>query len=314
MGRPTAFSLLKMPKRVPDDPHSRTWWGLIAIVIAGALWSVAAVAARDLFDRGVEPLELAEARSFIAALCLAAIPAARKKQREGSAVAVIALGIAIALVNAAYYSAIARLDVAVALVLQYTAPALVVGWVAFQRRKLPAPEVGVALLVTFGGIVLVSGLIGAEVGDVSSVGVAFGLASSVFFASYTLLSERAGAAYGVLGALLRGFCAAAAMWTVFQIPRGWPAELFHSQNIVAVVFVGIAGTFMPFILYLWGVQQVRAERAAIAATSEPILAGIVAWIWLSQELDPAQIGGGALILVGVAALQVGRKEVSLPDL
>jgi drug/metabolite transporter (DMT)-like permease len=262
----------------------------------------------------VDPLELAEARSFIAVLCLVFIPAARRKSDGGSILAVVSLGLSIALVNAVYYSAIARLDVAVALVLQYTAPALVVGWVAVQKRKRPSGDVALALVVTFIGVVLVSGLIGAKVGEVNTLGVGFGLAASVLFATYTLLSERAGAAYGVLGALLRGFCAAAVMWTLFQIPRGWPADLFTSGNFPGVLFVGIAGTFMPFILFLWGVQQVRAERAAIAATSEPVLAGVVAWIWLGQALTPIQIIGGAFVIAGVVALQVRRKEVSAPEL
>lgn len=314
MGRETTFSLLTMGKRRPADDHSRALWGLISIGLAATFWSIAAVTARDLFDRGVDPLELAEARSFIAAFCLLLIPAARKKRAGGSPVAVIALGLSIALVNAVYYSAIARLDVAVALVLQYTAPALVIGWVALQKRRLPSNEVSVALVVTFAGVVLVSGLIGAEVGEVNRAGVAFGLASSVMFATYTLLSERAGAAYGVLGALLRGFCAASVMWIVFQLTRGWPNELVEPANILGVIFVGIAGTFLPFIFFLWGVQQVRAERAAIAATSEPILAAVIAWFWLNQELNVVQLIGGALILAGVVALQVRRKEVAIPEL
>lgn len=303
-----------MGKRPVINDHSRALWGLVSIGLAAALWSVAAVAARDLFDRGVDPLELAEARSFIAALCLAPLPAARRKVSDGSLIAVIALGLSIALVNAVYYSAIARLDVAVALVLQYTAPALVVGWVALQARRRPTSDILVALVVTSIGVVLVSGLVGADVGPVDALGIGFGLAASVLFATYTLLSERAGAAYGVLGALLRGFCAAAVMWTLFQLTRGWPAELFDPTNLPTVVFVGIAGTFMPFILFLWGVQQVKAERAAIAATSEPILAGVIAWIWLGQSLTVVQLAGGALILGGVVALQVRNREVIALDL
>lgn len=314
MARSTTFSLLTMGKRRPADDHSRALWGLVSIGLAATFWSIAAVTARDLFDRGVDPLELAEARSFIAAFCLLLIPAARKKRAGGSPVAVIALGLSIALVNAVYYSAIARLDVAVALVLQYTAPALVIGWVALQKRKLPSSDVSLALIVTFAGVVLVSGLIGAEVGEVNAAGVAFGVGSSVMFATYTLLSEHAGAAYGVLGALLRGFCAASVMWIVFQLTRGWPTELVDPDNIVGVIYVGIAGTFLPFILFLWGVQQVRAERAAIAATSEPVLAAVIAWFWLDQELGVVQFVGGALILAGVVALQVRRKEVTVPEL
>jgi DME family drug/metabolite transporter len=303
-----------MHKRPSTNPHSEGLRGLLAIALAAALWAIAAAAARGLFDRGVDPLEVAEARSFIAVIGLALIPRARVRARSGSVAAVIALGLSIALVNAVYYQAIARLDVAVALVLQYTAPALVVGWVAIATRRRPTREVAVAVAVTFAGVVLVSGLIGADFGEVSYVGVAFGLASSFFFSAYTLLSERAGAAYGVLGALLRGFFVATIMWMIFQIPRGWPSALVAPENLPTVLFIGIVGTLAPFILFLWGVQKVRAERAAIAATLEPILAAVIAWLWLGQELTFVQIVGGALILGGVLALQVRRNVVDVPDL
>ena len=298
--------MLKRPL-ISDD--SRPAWGLASIVLAAALWSVAAVAARHLFDGGMDPLELAAARSFIAAACLALIPAARRKGPGGSPLAVIALGLCIALVTAVSYSAIARLDVAVALVLQYTAPALVVAWVALRTRRPPTGEVILALLVTFAGVVLVSGIFGASVKEVNMAGVAFGLAASIFFATYTLLSERAGEAYGVMGALLRGFSAASLMWILFQTSRGWSTELIEPANLPSVVFVGIAGTVLPFIFFLWGVQQVRAERGAIAATSEPILAAVVAWVWLGQSLTAIQIIGGVLVIAGVISLQLRRKKV-----
>ena len=288
--------------------------GLAAVVLAAGLWAVAAVAARALFDRGVSPIEVAQARSFVALGGLALIPAARRRSGPGPVLVVIALGLSIAMVNAVYYQAVARIDVAIALVLQFTAPALVVAWIALTTRRPPSPTVGTALVATSIGVVLVSGMLGSEIGGVDPVGIAFGLAASFFFASYTLLSEKAGASYGVLGALLRGFAAASAMWVVFQIPRGWPSDLVAPENLATVLFIGIAGTLAPFILFLWGVQQVKAERGAIAATLEPILAGVIAWIWLGQTLTIVQIIGGMLVTAGVLALQIRRREVLVPEL
>ena len=85
--------------------------------------------------------------------------------------------------------------------------------------------------------------------------------------------------------------------------------MVEPDNIPLVLFVGIAGTVLPFIFFLWGVQQVRAERGAIAATSEPILAAGVAWVWLGQALTAVQIIGGILVIAGVISLQIRRKKV-----
>ena len=69
-----------------------------------------------------------------------------------------------------------------------------------------------------------------------------------------------------------------------------------------IAFVGLGGTLIAFLLFVWGVQRVRAERASIAATLEPVLAGLVAWLWLGESLSPSQIFGGALVLGAVIAL------------
>lgn len=241
-------------------------------------------------------------------LGLALLPAAWRRGRQTAPLVVIALGLSIALVNAVYYQALARIDVAVALVLQYTAPALVVLWMAKSEQRLPEREVLLALGAAFFGVVLVSEIF-SGVERIDGVGIAFGLAAAFFFSSYTLLSERAGVAYGVIGALFRGFIAASAFWFVYFIPRGFPSELIEPTNFGWVLFVGAAGTFAPFLLYLWGVQRVRSERASIAATLEPIAAAVIAWLWLNQELGILQIAGGALILVAVMALQRRRRAV-----
>jgi drug/metabolite transporter (DMT)-like permease len=293
--------------------HSGGVVPLLAIALAALLWAVAATVARDLFDAGVPPIQLVEARAVISALSLALIPVAWRATgaRDAAPVwIVLALGASIALVNAAYYTAIARLAVAVAIVLQYLGPGMVVAWTAFSRRRRPPTEVLVAVVLAFTGVVFVSEIPGGDLGTIDVIGLGAGLASAVFFAAYTMQSERAAARFGPIGAVFRAFAAASVLWVIYQAPQGWPQPLFDSDNVVKVLFVGIAGTLMPFLLYVWAVGRLRSERAVIAATLEPRFAGIVAWLWLDQVLSLLQIFGGALILSAVLWLQLrGRPEV-----
>ena len=299
----------------------------MAIAGAAALWAAGAAVVSDLFDRGLAPLELVEARAFVATLGLSvfALVASRRVVRPGPAppaprstpepttaerkrgrspfLVTIALGLALALVNLAYYLAIDRLAVAVAIVLQYTAPALVVAGGAFAARRPPSRPVVIALVGAMAGIVLVSEVFTGNLGEVDAFGVLMGLASAVLFASYTLLSEPAVATYGPVGAIFRAFSIASLFWLVVQLPRGWPADLFEPANIVPVFFVGLGTTMAPFLLYVWGVSRVRAERASIAATLEPVLASLFAWFWLDQSLSLMQIAGGVLVIAAVVSLQ-----------
>jgi drug/metabolite transporter (DMT)-like permease len=112
----------------------------------------------------------------------------------------------------------------------------------------------------------------------------------------------------------RAFLVAAAAWVVFQIPRGWPAELFDPGNVLQVLYVGVFGTLTPFLLYVWAIEIVRPDGATIAATLEPVLAAIVAWVWLGQDLSPMQIAGGLLVIGAVAVLQLRRtRPVLAPE-
>jgi drug/metabolite transporter, DME family len=282
--------------------------GLAAIALAAALWAIAAAAASRLFDRGIDPIELSEARAVIAALGLSTIGWRRGARHSVPRLLIPALGLAIALVNAAYYLAIDRLAVALAIVLQYTAPALVVGWVAVTTRRAPSREVLVALVAAVAGVVLATEVLSGDIGGADGLGIAFGIASAVLFASYTLLSERAGHAYGPVGAMTRAFTAASVFWVAVQIPRGWPEPLFEPRNLPLVLFVGIGGTLVPFLLYVWGIGRVQSERATIAATLEPVLAALFAWLLLDQSLSTMQIAGGLLVIGAVAMLQVVRHE------
>jgi DME family drug/metabolite transporter len=306
--------------------------GLAAIGLAAALWAGAAVVARSLFEDGVEPILVAEARSIVAALGLllgwAVTRATGRSERTPAAASsaprrkprtlwphIVGLGLSIALVNATYYLAIRHLPVAVAIVLQYTAPVLVVGWAALVARRRPGRDVLTALVAAVAGVVLVSEVFSAGTGSLDGFGIAMGLASAVLFATYTVLAERVTAEYGPVGAMRRAFLAASAFWIVVQVPQGWPSVLIQSDHVWRVLGIGVLGTLAPFLLYVWGIARVAAERASIAATLEPVLAAAVAWVWLGQALGVAQIVGGILVLVAVVSLNVGprrRREAPVP--
>ena len=304
-----------MPSRDTTAPPSSTLPGYAAVVGAAALWAVSAVVARRLFDEGISAVELTESRALVAAAGFALVPGAwRSRPERARTNGLVALGVALALVNATYYVAISRIPVAVALVIQYTAPALVVAWAAVAARRAPASEVVVALVAAIVGVVLVVELVSGAVGRMDGVGVLMGVASAFFFAAYTLLAERTGALYGSSGAMLRGFAVASVLWVAFQAPRGFPHELVDPSNVPEVLYVGVAGTLAPFFLFAWGVARVRAERAAIAATLEPVIAAVVAWAWLGQSLSVSQLVGGALVIGAVAFLQLrGSRPIVAPD-
>lgn len=278
-------------------------WGLAAIVLAATLWAIAAIVASALFQAGVKPFELAAARSVIAAIGLAMISPMRPSSRKRLDWRILALGLSLAFVTVSYYVAIDRLAVAVALVIQYTAPALVVALTALHTRRLPASSTTIAVVIALLGVGLVSGW-GTDQLQFDALGLLAAGMSALMFASYTLLSEAVVNTYGAIGVMFRAFMVSSLFWITFQLSQGLPAAVFAPGNLPGVLFVGVGGTLVPFSLLCWGIQQIRADRATITATLEPVIATVLAWIWLGQTLSLMQIAGGILVLLAVVSLQL----------
>lgn len=289
-----------------EQASGRVRLGLLAVAGAALAWSIGAIGAGVLLSRGFDPLHLAGARVVLTAIGFAAVALLSPPRRRSGAVPVgpmLGFATSIALVSVMFFLAIARLGVAVGTVLHYLAPLLVVVWGVATTRRRPSNFVLCTSALSVVGVLLVSGVLSRGVGDVDLRGILFGLLSATCFAAYTIFAERMIAAYGPVHALLRGFGLASVAWVLVQAGRGWPADLFAPANLGWVLFVGLVGTWLPFLLYVWGIQRVRAERAAIAATLEPVVSGSVAWIVLGEALTPVQALGGALILVAVMLLQ-----------
>ncbi|MDQ4130072.1 MAG: DMT family transporter [Actinomycetota bacterium] len=294
--------------------------GYLAIIAAAVCWAAGASGARYLTDRGASVLELTEARAWVSAAGLGLLLAARRlrsraPQRTASQPLespwlVLAFGLALAGANITYYWAITLLPVAVAIVVQYTAPALVVVWTSLVSRRLPSRLVLSALVLAVAGVAVLSELPRLAAGGrttLSTAGLLLSVGASVSFATYVVVGERLGRRMGTVDAVFRGFVVASILWIFVQAARGRPETLLDPRFTVGVVFIAIVGTLVPFLLFVWGLRKVDASRAAIVSTLEPVAAALVAYVWLGEQLGPAQLLGGSMVLAGVVLVQLERR-------
>jgi len=73
-----------------------------------------------------------------------------------------------------------------------------------------------------------------------------------------------------------------------------------------VGWIVVLGAVVPFWLSLAALRHLPPTTAGIVATVEPVLASIVAWLWLQQVLSPWQVAGGAVVLAGIVLAQTAR--------
>lgn len=297
---------------VPDVTHHspRTIaLATLACVVAATCWAGNAIIATGAFDRGVSPERLAEARILVAMLPLLAflLVARRDLLRPPRAAIpwIVGFGACLVAVNFAYYVAIDRVPVGVAISLQYTAPVLILAGGAILARSSPRRMLWVAGLLTLAGAVLVSGAPTGMAG-LDPIGVAAGVASALTFCGYLVGASAAGArgAHPVT-TLANGFVVATLVWAVLLPLWTWPAHLLADPEVAwRVAAVGILGTLIPFALTVWALRILSSALAGIATTTEPVLAAGLAWLLLGQTLSAVQLIGGGLVVAGVVLAQV----------
>jgi len=292
---------------------SRTLLATLACVLAAACWAANAVIAAGAFELGVTPERLAQTRVVIALVPLAAylLVARRDLMRPPRAAvpALIGFGACIVAVNFSYYVAIDRVPVGVAVALQYTAPVLVLAGTAVIARRNPQPTIWLAGALSLTGAVLVSGALAGAQEPLDGLGIVAGAFAALTFAGYLVTAELAGrGGTHPVTTLFIGFCVAALIWAVVLPLWDWPMELLADPQVAwRVVAVGLLGTLLPFGLVVAALRWISSAVAGIATTAEPVLAALLAWLFLSQLLSVPQLVGGALVIAGVLIAQLTRQ-------
>jgi drug/metabolite transporter (DMT)-like permease len=80
---------------------------------------------------------------------------------------------------------------------------------------------------------------------------------------------------------------------------------------VWIIYISVVGTILPYGLFFMGVNYIRATRASITATLEPIGAGFIAFFVLGEKMATLQISGGLLVITAIILLQLQQEQDEL---
>ncbi|WP_239342250.1 DMT family transporter [Frankia sp. CiP3] len=282
-----------------------------AVLAATVLWGAGGTVAGYLFEQGVDPVELVASRTLLTALGMVCVTTALPGRGDGrrgqlprnSLWLVVAFGLAVGAANGFLFMAIARLPVAVALVLQNLAPSFVLGWLALRGRQRLTVRVALGLAAALVGVALVVRLPNTPVHRLNLLGIALGMGAAAAVAAFSLLGAKATQAYGAVRANTYAFLVSSVAWTAILLPHGVPHILARHEEYPAILFVSLLGTLAPFALFAWGIARVGPQAGAVNISLEPVVSGILAWLWLHQALGAMEIFGGALVIAAVVYLQ-----------
>lgn len=290
---------------------------------AAALWAVNGVISKVIIESGGVPAQrLTEVRTTGAFAILFVVlalarPGSLRVRREELPVLLTFGVLGLALVQWFYFVAISRLDIGVALLIQYVAPVLVALWARFVYHEPVRRRIWAALCLSIVGVALLVQL--WEGLTLDGVGVAAAIGSAITFSIYVLSAERAVRRRDPVSLVCYGFLLATVFWAVIQPLWTFPLDrvddtvslLGRLEDLslpvwLLMVWMVVLGTIIPFALLAASLRHIPASRAAITAMFEPVAAIAFAYAWLGEALTAAQLIGGIVVLAGISLAQTAR--------
>ena len=316
------------PPRSASTDHRAA--GLVIALASAAAFGLSGPFVKPLLEAGWSPAAAVAVRAGTGGLVLLPVALAAFRGRSRSTVAAastaerrrawrlaVAFGVvAVAAMQLCYFSAVERLPVGVALLIEYLGPVLLVGWMWSTTRRRPPAVTLVGAAVATGGLFLVLDLTGAS--DLDPVGIAWALGAAVCLACYFAFSAHGGGdglpalAFTAVG-LLVGAVTITLVGLTGLVPLTAEAadvELFHSTVPwwAPMGFVAVVSTAFAYASGVRAAGLLGARLASFVGLVEVVFAVLVSWVLLDEVPTVIQAFGGALIVAGVVLVRAGEGD------
>ena len=304
-----------------DVAASRLTAGLLFALVSAISFGMSGALARGLIETDWSAGAMTLVRVGLAAVALTPFGLASLRGRWGllrrNAGLLLGYGaIAVAGAQFCYFSAVQHMQVGPAILIEFTAPAVVVVylWLRYGQRpgRMTLAGAGLAAL----GLVLVLDLVSGA--DLSLPGVLWALAAMVGCATYFIISadEDNGLpplvlAWGglVVGALTLGMLA---LIGVLPMRASTDSPTYADVQVawwVPLVVLGLVTAALAYVAGIAAGRRLGSRLASFVALLEVVASVMWAWLLLHELPAAAQLLGGLLILAGVVAVKLGERSV-----
>ncbi|WP_433782222.1 EamA family transporter [Actinomycetospora sp. CA-101289] len=304
---------------------ARTAPGLAIALLSGFAFGLAGPFAASLLAAGWSPLAVALGRlagtAVLLVVPLGVVVARGWRPRAGHLRAVAVYGLVpLAGAQVCYFSAVGRLSVGVALLIEYTAPVLLLAWTWARTAAQPRPATLLGAGLAIAGLVLVLDVGRGAAVDV--IGVLWGLAAAVCLAAYFHLSAGASEVDGppgivlVAGGALVGSAVVVLVGVVGLLPlraTTAPIDLAGATAPwwVGVVLVAALSTALAYLTGIAAVGRLGSRLASFVGLSEVLFAVLGAWWLVAQRPTLTQVTGGALVVAAIALIRWAEVPVGM---
>ncbi len=290
--------------------------GYIAISLAAVLWGVAATVAKSFFNKAYEPLILVQMRVTLSFAVLFLFFLSTNRSLLKFSIKDIPHFLIVGILGVAgsnyfYYAAIKETNVSTSILVQYTAPIMVMIYtVVFQKEKLTLSK-NLALVLSLSGIFLAIGAYNPEIINGSKIGIIYALLAAVSFSIFNISGKSLTQKYSIWTGLIYLLGAATLFWSFINTPM----EIFNAnytfEDWKVFGIIALISILIPYSLYYYGLHHIQSSKAIIISTLEPIVAIISEWLFLSGRMGFIQMIGAIFVITAIVVLQKDSKNGEL---
>jgi len=286
---------------------------VIYVLIAGITWGIIGLFVRNLNGYGFSSMGIVFLRSISGSIIMGIFLLLYNRDlfriRMKDIWCFIGTGIvSLTLFNICYFTTIKMTSLAVAAILLYTAPSMVMVMSAvIFKEKLTMVGI-VSVILAFAGCALVTGVVGSE-NSISAAGIIIGLGSGLGYALYSIFARFA------LDKGYHSFTVTfytlifSSIGTVFFFQPALTAEVLTEDwwVILLIAGFGLISTAIPYIFYTLGLQRMEAGKASVIASVEPVTATVIGLLIYNEHLSAMSVVGVALVLISIAVVNQNKK-------
>ena len=303
--------------------------GYFYIAGAALFWGIAASLGRAAFTgrllpggalRAIEPLILSQSRATLSLIVLLPVllwrwgwSGLRVPGRDLWRFFVLGV-LGVAASNYLYYVAIQRTNVAIAIILQYTAPVWVLIYTAIRSARRPSSRRIVAVALAVLGCGFAVGLLGARGLQLDTIGVAAAILAAFSFAFYNVGGHSVLARYDRWKVLFWVLVGTSAFWLFVNPPWKIVAAQYGREQWLFMLVFSLVSVLGPFSCYFAGLQYLEPTRAIVASCLEPVFSIVIAAVVLGELLRPVQTVGIVLVLVAIVLIQLPERAAREQEL
>ncbi len=284
-------------------------------VLAGICWGCISLFIRPLAAYGFASIQMLFFRAFLSSFFLLVFFLIKDRKLLKIELKDIWMFIGTGVISLTFFSlcyfkTILEVGTSVAVVLLYTSPIFVLfmSFVLFKEKITKRKTF--AIILTFAGCLLVSGVFEAGAKSITLKGFLIGICAGLGYALYSVFSRFALKKYNALTVTFYTFVFS----SVSVLPFIHIENIFLLFNFNAVLLVcGIAliCSTLPYIFYTTGLSGLETGKAAILVTVEPLVGTLIGCFVWKENLSLLMILGIVLIFASVTILELPEKRKKL---